>query len=515
MAAKRRSLYFNVRRLMLFGVSMGCGALPVIAGDWVITPTIAVNETSTDNVALSSVNKQRDLITDLNPGIRIEGSGGRSKLRFDYQVHELIYAKDSAHNGRQNSLNTLGTLEALENWLFIEASGIVSQQNISAFSGATATTVNANVNNNSTETSTYRLSPYIRGVLGGFADYQLRYNLSNTSTKSTQAFNSDTRELVATLKGATGLANLGWSLDASSMRINYSNVRSNEVDRLRGVLTYQFDPQYKVSLIGGKEANNYQSLSKESHPTKGVGIDWSPTDRTQMSASREDRFFGKSNSFSFTHRTSGSAWKYSESKDASALPIQQQSVGLGSYFDLAFVLCKSAAPPGTTDAQLTACANAMLGGISPAAQLQGGFLSSGVTLQQRREMSFALIGARNTVTFAATQSESQSLSQGVGTGLLVGSDFANAQNIRQRGASINWSHKLTPLSSLTGTFSRLNSTGSGGSSSIETTQQMINVNLLTQLGPKTNAGFGARRVVFDGTTNYAEHALTALLSHQF
>ena len=505
--------HINTLRFVFLGASMGCLASPALAGDWMITPTIAVNETVTDNVALSNTQKKGDVISDINPGLRIDGFGGRSKLHFDYQLHNLIYAQDSARNRTQNSLNAFGTLEALENWLFVDASGVISQQSISAFGGTTSGAVNTNVNNNSTETSTYRLSPYIRGTLGGVADYQLRYNLSTTNTKSNLAFDSDTRELTGAMKGATALANLGWSVDASTQKVTFANGRSNEADRLRGVMTYQIDPQFRFSLIAGREANDYLTVSKEGHTTKGAGIEWSPTERTLISASREDRFFGKSNNYSFTHRTAGSAWKYSESKDATVLPSQQSSVGLGTFYDLFFSLFSSAIPDPVARG---AFVNALLSssGISPAAQLQGGFLTSGVTLQHRREMSFALVGVRNTVTFAATQTESQNLSQGAGTGLLVGEDFAVAQNIRQRGASINWSHNLTALSSLTGTFSRLNSTGTG-TTPLETNQKTMNVNFATQLSPKTNAGLGARRVVVDGTTNYSENALTGVLSHQF
>jgi len=508
--ATRYPLGLNAPKFILVGAVMGCVTLPVIAGEWKITPTIVVNETATDNVALSNTQKDSDLISDINPGIHIEGSGGRSKLRFDYQLHNLFYAQDSSRNSTQNSLNALGTLEALENWLFIEASGVISQQSISAFGGATSTSVNTNTNSNTTETSTYRLSPYIRGTLGSFADYQLRYNLSTTSTKSAAAYDSDSNELVGSLKGVTALANLGWSLDASSQSIKFGNGRSNEADRLRGVLTYQIDPQYRFSLIGGREANDYLSSSKQSYTTKGAGFEWAPTDRTLLSLSRENRFFGNSNNFSFSHRTAGTAWKFSESKDASVLPTQQSSVGLGTYYDLAYSICSS-----LPETERGACVTSLLGGIPPSTQLPGGFLTSGVTLQHRREMSFALLGSRNTVTFAASQSESQNLSEGAGTGLLVGEDFSRAQNIRQRIASINWSHKLTALSSLTGMFSRMNSTGTGGSSALETTQQTLNLNFTTQLGPKTNAGIGARRVIVDGTTNYSENALTGVLSHQF
>lgn len=508
-----RTSRIDTQRLILLGIALGIVAFPAFAGDWKITPSIAVNETATDNVALSSTQKKGDLITDISPGISIDGSGGRSKLHLSYQLHNLFYAQDATRNNTQNSLNASGTLEALENWLFIDASGVISQQSISAFGGATSSTVNTNVNGNTTETSTYRISPYIRGTLGSLADYQVRYNLSTTSSKSSLAFGSDTTELIATLKGATTRVNLGWLLDASSQNVRYDSGRSNEADRLRGVLTYRFDPQFRVSLIGGREANNYLSLSKEAHTIRGAGFDWAPTERTQISARRESRFFGNSNSFSFSHRTEGSAWKISESKDAVIQSNQQSTVGLGTFYDLFFSLFSSAEPDPERRAALV---NSLLlsVGIPANTQIPGGFLTSGVTLQHRREMSFALLGARNTVAFAATQSDSQNLSQGVGTGFLAGEDFSNAQNIRQRGASINWSHKLTALSSLTGVFSRMISTGTG-TTTLETTQKMMNLNFSTQLGPKTSAGIGARRVVVDGTTNYSENALTGTLSHRF
>lgn len=506
------------QRLLLVGVAMSCIASSVSAGDWKIAPRITVNETATDNVALSSSNKKSDLVTDITPGISIDGSGGRSKLRFDYQMHNLIYAQDSSRNQLQNSLNALGTLEALENWFFIDASGSISQQSISAFGGSSASTaVNTNDGSNTTETSTYRISPYFRGALGNFADYQLRYNLSTTRSKSSLSNDSTSRELTASLKGVTSLTSLGWSLDASSQTVSYKTGRDNENDRLRGVLTYQIDPQFRVSLIGGRESNNYQSLNKESHTTKGVGFEWSPTERTQLSVSRENRFFGNSNSFSFSHRTEGSAWKYSESKDASVQTNQQ--VGLGTVYDQFYsIYFASSDCASFVGVQKSTCASnlalitASLLGLSP--NLPGGFLTNGVTLQHRRELSFALLGARNTVTFAASQSQSESLSQGTGTGFYLGTGFSNAQNIRQRSASINWSHKLTALSSLTGSYARLNSRGTG-TSSLETTQQMFNLNFTTQLGPKTNAGLGLRRVVMDGSTNYTENALTGVLSHQF
>jgi uncharacterized protein (PEP-CTERM system associated) len=484
--------------------------LSASAGTWTITPSVAVRETATDNARLSDKNKESDLISDISPGILVEGAGGRSKLRFDYQMHNLVYASDSSRNKTQHALNAFGTLEALEDWFFIDASGMISQQSISPFGGAPSSGVNTNGNDNSTQTATYRLSPYIRGTLGGFADYQLRYNLTTTSSAASQANDSDTKQLVGTLKGVTALASLGWSVDASSQEVNFDNGRSNEADRLRGVLTYQINPQFRVSLIGGREANDYLTTDKKSYTTKGAGFDWSPTERTLVSASREDRFFGKSNTFSVSHRTAGSAWKYTETKDAS-VQTNQQSADL-TIFDLL-----SAALSSLSEEDRKKVLDDFFNtpGAPPRdAQVPGGFLTNAVTLQHRRQLSFALLGARNTVTFTASRSESENLSEGAGTGILIGTDFVDVRNVRQRLISVNWSHKLTAMSSLVGSVSRLNSTGSGNTS-LETTQQTYSLDFTTKLGPNTSAGFGARHIVVDGTTNYTENALTGVLSHRF
>lgn len=512
----RRKSASDIQGLIVVGVALGCLSCPVDAGEWTIIPTIAVNETATDNVALSNAQKKSDLITDVTPGISIAGSGGRAKLSFDYHLHNLIYANDSTRNQTQNSLNAFGTLEALENWLFIDASGVISQQNISAFGSAAGfADVNPNVNSNTTEASTYRVSPHIGGTIGGFADYQLRYNWSTTGTKSSQAFGSEAQEWLGTLKGGTGLARLSWSLDASSQSSKFdSSSRRDESDRLRGVLTYSIDPAFQVSLIGGREANNYQTLDKTATTSKGAGFNWSPTERTQISASREDRFFGPSNVISIAHRTARTAWTYSESKDATTQANSQAAGGLGTNYDLFFSIFASAIPDPVARAAYVK-AQLLANGINPNAQLSGGFLTTGVTLQQRRDLSFALLGARNSVTFAANQTESSNLSQGSGSGFFLGQGFANAQSIRQRTASINWSHKLTGLSSLVGSYARLVSKGAGENSSLEAKQQLMTLNYTTQLGPLTNAGIGARRVIFQGTPGYSENALTGVLSHQF
>ena len=498
---------------VLIALAAALGAMvPPAWADWEIVPSISVSETVTDNVGLSEKNRESDWITDIAPGIGINGRGDRVKLNLDYRLHGLYYANDSSRSNLQNSLNARGTVEALDNWFYIDASAMISQQNLSAFGGSTYGSVDTNDSNNTTETRYYQISPYFRGILGASTEYLLRYNVSKTTSDESNAFNTQTRQVVGRLAGTTGLSWLGWSLDTNSQKNDFDRGRDTEADLVRGMLTYHATPQLSLMLIGGRESNDYTSLDKESHTIKGAGFEWAPTDRTLLSVTREDRFFGNSDNISFTHRTAGTAWRYRQTKDAQT-STDQASGTVGTYFSLLDSMFSSAIPDPVARA---AYVNAVLlsSGLSPNATLQGGFLTTGVTLQQHKELSFALVGVRNTVTFAATRGETRDISSGTGAGWFLGTDFSILNNVKQKGASVNWSHKLSGLSSLTGSVSRLKSRGTGDSV-METDETMYTVNFVTQLGPRTNAGLSARRIEVDGTTNYTENSVTGTFSHRF
>jgi hypothetical protein len=158
--------------------------------EWVIKPRVTLTETLSDNINVNRVRngKQSDLITEIAPGIRVEAKTAKFKAYLDYTLRGQFYAKEPDYNRSQNSLNTFGTLEAIDKWFFVDFSGVIAQQTISAF-GAQSTSTST-INNNSTETASYRISPYIRGQMGGLVDYLLRYNLS--TTRSDAAIVSDT-----------------------------------------------------------------------------------------------------------------------------------------------------------------------------------------------------------------------------------------------------------------------------------------------------------------------------------
>lgn len=473
---------------------------------WTIKPRVTLTETWTDNVRLGSTqgNGDADLITQIAPGIRIDGKSARLKAFLDYSLNAQTYLKTD--NSRiQNALNSFATLEAVDNWLYVDANARIAQQAISAF-GAQSPSASS-INSNSTETSTLQLSPYIRGQLAGWADYALRYNRSATRSNASTVSNVDLDEWAAQLSGSTPFRSLRWSLDGSRQAVDYSSGRETEASRFFGRLTYMLTPQFRVIGSGGWEQNNYASLDQQARTTHGYGFDWNPTERTQVSAFKERRFFGDGHNVSISHRFPRSSIRYTDTRDVSVLPNQFSSVGIGNVYDIYFEQFASLIPDPV---QRAAFVNAFLAqaGISPNTQVTSSFLSSRATIQRRQQLSLTLQGARNSITFLANRNQSEAT---LATPAVV-DDFSQANVIRQQGFSLNYSHKLSELTTLNALVSRQESTGSG-SISQKTTTNLLQLNLSTKLGAKTNGSLSVRRSESDGTTSFKENALIGTVSY--
>ena len=474
---------------------------------WFIQPRISVSETFTDNINPASGIKLADQITEVTPGIRVEGDTARLKAYADYQMTGYAYARGTYGNRSQNALNSFGTFEALEKRLYLDFSGTISQQSISAFSPLV--TSNATPNANRTETSTYRLSPYLRGRFGSETDYELRYGSTWTDTKSALVSNLVMQDWSVKVKNTIAKARFGWSVDISQQNTAYSNGSKTQSERLRGLVSYQIGPELKFSLSAGQESNDYLALTRTSKVTSGYGVDWRPTERTLISTFSERRAFGNGYNYAVSHRTPLMAFKFTDSRDVSFQSNQATTVGRGTIYDLLFTQFASAFPDPVVRAQQVTQLLAQTG-ISPTTQLTSSFLTSRVTALKRQELSTVLNGVRNTVTVSYSRSVQDILGAAAGTG-----DFALSSSITQKGLTGNWAYRLTPLSSLTATALLLESSGSG-SATLASRQKSLNLSYTTRVAAQVNFSLGVRTSEFaSNTISYRENAAFATLTAKF
>jgi len=471
-----------------------------------IVPRVSVTETLTNNVALSSNDAHSELITEISPGIRVSIQGARLKTYFDYALSHVDYARGSSASRQQNALNTFGTFEAVDNWAFVDFNGTISQQAVSAF--GTQSTTNTAINANQTEVGTYRVSPYLKGQLGTVANYEARVTRAITSTDSAAAYDSTSTNSMVRVSSASNFRRLGWSADVARQQSSYDAGRTTESDNYSLGLTYEVTPQFSLSANAGQEASNYSSLDKQTYNTSSVGVNWSLSERTKLSAQKGKRSFGNTHNVSFEHRSARTVWRFSDSKDVST-PADQNGVGtIGNVYDLFYNQLEGS---GLTPAERAVRVNQLLQqyGFNANTPVVSSFLTSAASVQRSQNLSFALLGIRDTITFLLTRTESNRLD----TLVSAIDDLSNATTVVQNGFSINYSHRLTPDYALGVVLSRQVSSGSAVDQ--DTTLKSLNVNLTGKLGQKTAASLGLRRVVSDSLNAYTETAVTGNLNVQF
>ena len=489
----------------VYAQELGTGSDPKPALS--IVPRVSVIETLTDNVRLSNADKQSDLVTEVSPGVRINSEGRRLRGFLDYSLDKIGYAKNSSANQYQRALNTAGTLEAIDNWAYLDFGGSISQQTISAF--GTPSIGNTSINTNRAEVSSYRLSPNLRGRLGNMANYEAHYAWTTTSSNSAGFTNVKGVDGVVKINGDSAIQGLGWSAVAQQQTIDYSAGRRTEDEQLILGLSYAVNSQLRINYLAGREANNYTSLDKQSHGVSGFGANWSPSTTTTLSASRYNHSFGSTYDLSFVHRTARTVWSFTDKKDIQVPTGATNTFGSGSIADLLYSQFASIEPNPTARAQMV---NAFLqaNGISPNAVAINGSLLSAVPMVRQQDLSFALLGVRDTVTFIASRSDSSRLDS-LSTAI---DDLSNSSLVRQRGFSANYTRRLTPNYSL-GVLASQQET-SGISSQQRTTLRLLNFSMTGRVNKQATVTVAVRHVVSStGTASYMENAVVGTFLVQF
>lgn len=472
-----------------------------------IVPTFSATMTLTDNVNLSADNRRADLITQVSPGIAVTSNTRRVKGFLNYSVSGIVYARESSSNEIQHALNAVARIEAIEDWAFIDLTGSVSQELISAF--GTQSRDSSAANSNRTQVANYSVSPYVRGRFGDVANYDARLTYSGSSSGASSAYNAATYEARARVGGATALRAVGWDVEGSRQAFENDSTGSSHSDRLRGVLSYTVNPELQVSVNAGRETENVSGVASQSYNTHGWGFSWIPIERTRVSVAREKRFFGNSHNYLVEHRTPRTVWRYNDSRNLSSGFSQFRISGQGTAYDLFFAQFASIEPdPVARAIRVTEFLRA--NGIPPNTVVLSGSLASATLVQRQQEFSFAWLGVRDTLTVSVSRSQGERADRVI----VVNDDFANGNRLTQSGVSASLGHRLTPDSalSLTATAQRATGTTDNRTSRLDT----VALTWSGRFGARTSGSVGARHQRSGGSaTNYTESALIAVISMQF
>jgi hypothetical protein len=447
-----------------------------------VVPRISVSETFTDNVNLSNTSRRAEQITEVSPGIRISRDSGRLTGYFDYALRALYYAQGSRDSTYLHALSTAGELDALNQWLFIDFSGDISQQSLNAL--GPLSTGNGYSPTNSAEVSHYSVSPFVQGVLGGAVDYNARFN--RTITHAGNASSSDVGESLASvnLSSSVALSRLGWVADASRYNVDYSAGRGTEADQTDVGLRLAITPQLSAVAKVGREYSNYTSRDKQAHDTQDLSLSWQPSPLLQASASWGQRSYGDIHAASVEYHSPLVVVRLADRREVTAVP--------GQVLPVLLLPAQPVTGPGPL----------------PSAPVIGYFITTAISLQDRQDLQVSLLGVRDTVTLGYSQSDYTRLDT-----LAQVTDELSRSTVHQALLSLDYSHRLTPTYDL-GVTTALQK-ASGAPNQEDNLLRMLSVSLRGKVSRRGSASVGLRRAVSTGSAPYDETALTAALQVEF
>lgn len=441
---------------------------------YTVVPRVSVTETFTDNVNLTPTG-QSDQITDISPGLHISRDVGRVRGYLDYALHAVRYAQtQSTHpDNLQQALSTAALAELVDRQLFVEVSGSISQQGLTALGPLSGS--NTYANPNTAEVSSYRISPYVHGSLGGLADYSARLIRSITQGNSGGSPGVGETQASLDLARASAFGPLGWVLSASRDDVDYSVGRATESDQLSAGLTFAVTPQLSVFARGGRESNNFSTLDKQDSATSNAGLTWNPSAQTQAAASWGQHSYGQIHDLSLVHGTPLWSLRFSDHRDVATVPGQLLPVLLVPLQGRPVI---------------------------------GLFTTTALALQNRQDLSLSLLGVRDTLTLALSQSEVTRIDT-----LSISNDELLHATVHQSGATLALSHRLSPRYTVDMQVAQQDS--SAGPAQPASRLRELSLGLQGQITRKGQLAVSLRRANFSGATSFDQTALSVSLSFGF
>lgn len=481
-------------------------ATPSSAQKWEFDAGAAVSGTLTNNVDLEpTADREGDFITQITPTLRFSGVGARSRLDGSVALPIVLYARTGSENNKLfPNVNLLGDVSFLDRILHIEGAVNVSQQFLNPFGPQPVDLTTATSNRYTSYT--YRISPYAKGVTPGGVEYELRNNNVWTNLDDAPASTSNSR--YTEVLGRVGVGHdrrLG-----ADAKYDYTETRfedqegSLQMQVARLAPFYAISPQLRLDASVGYEKN--RGLVTDYNGTVyGIGFRWRPTDRTDVVANWEHRFFGSSYLFTLDHRTPLSVWNVRVSRDVTTYTQQIGSLTGGT--DVAGFLNTLYVTTIPDPAQRQQAIADLMNQRGLPATLSGPvtLYAQEIQLQQQQSATVGLIGARNTITLSVFNLKTEPVTA---SGTVIPPPLGGGTNNTQTGGSLVWTNRLTPSTNLSATFD-LSRTVSPAPLSLQSNQGAVRLLVSTPLGAHTTAFVGARYQSFSGNAGTAYNETAA------
>jgi uncharacterized protein (PEP-CTERM system associated) len=490
--------------------------LPCQAGEW--QPGLRLNgrATLTDNYNLAPSGQEKaDLVLSVAPAMSLSREGDRASVFLDYTPTLHAYTTHWSQNYVSHRLNALASLEAVENFFFVDAFAYARPSFVSPFLPGTDEDVG--LTDNRIQNWSLGLSPYIRGVLGDGYRYLVRNDNIWTATDASALPKQYEMRWHAQLDSPFAGRRYGWTADYRYRSFDSQSGPSYYEQQARLIGRYRVDPDLAVNVRGGYETNDY-AVGSYSGPIYGAGLDWTPTPRTLVSGFAEHRFFGTGYEANLSHRTRITSWRLRGSRNTRTYHDLVFGLPLGDTRELLDATFQSRIPDPIEREQAVEDF-IQRSGLPATLSDPLSFYNNRVVVTNAVDATAGLFGVRNALTFTLFYRKNDPVTA---AGQQLPSFLLNNNaELEQRGAILAASHNLSARTAISASVRRTYSVSSPttfGGQEIDSTQDVVRVTISDQINPRTGAAAGVRWINFDSevpSSSYQEHAVYVAISHRF
>lgn len=506
------------RRALLCVCTAGLASMagPAFPGEWQSTASLGLGATFTDNVFLVPGGRARgDLVLRTAPSIGLIREGGRLRFRGTYTPVVLGYVNSTVSDTLFNTLNATGTVEAVENFLFIEGRALIAQTFISPLGPQPTDLVNSTFNR--VEGRTLGIAPYITGRLSGGGSYQLREDLSRTTFGGGGLPPIETSRFTANVTDAPG-SFLVTSADFLYRNSNLGGfgVTSSQIARVRAL--FNLEPDFSVSMNAGFETNNFGSRTF-SGPVYGAGFEWRPSPRTEARLNVDQRYFGTSFSLDASHRMSNTSFRFRTYR--SEQEFQDRGLGLDSLSTRE--LLDSALTgrfPNPDERAQEVNRQILAGGLPDSVSVLRPFISARVNRVTGIEPALVFNGLRNSLLLSFFIRDTVPITNSLSAA--QPDPFLNLSSIRQRGMSATVTRRLSEATVAALNVDIINSRGLQNAlnpslAAPDFSQRSYRATLTRTISPQTTAAVTLRMLTLGSNAfgDSRERAMIFTLNHTF
>jgi uncharacterized protein (PEP-CTERM system associated) len=488
-------------------------AAPAQAQLWRLERSVGSNVTWTSNALLGIAAAEPDVVLEVSPRLAIRGEGSRLRVGGSVELTAVHYANSTRPGRLLPAADLTGRLEAVDNFLFLEAGVRVLQEVENPF-GSRATDGASGLARNTRE---FRFAPSIESTIRDGLRYQLRSeNLRTSETRAALSVDAPSGSGYFGRHSASIVQDprpFGWYIEAERTDTQYDeSIQTNLVlDTARAGVDYALLPELRFGVHGGVERNSFFRIDPQ-RSIYGLSLNWRPSERTRLALFEEKRYFGPGWRVEFDHRSPFLAWTFFLSRGTETAP--QGIAELPATDNVAGLLDALFATRFPDPAERARKVREFMAqqALPDATSRSTSLFSQRLSLSTTARGTVALVGARGSAVFGFFSSRFVDAPEAgeLATGRTI-------NNNTQRGIDLTLTRRLSPTISATAAFDLSRIQAIATVTGDRTTQAGARVSLRKQLAARTSASVGAsaRKLSSNVTPSGKQVSVFAGFEHGF